>query len=315
MLTMHLPSKVQSSSSGGKVSASSGLATRSGALRGGMRLRGLPSLVSSSSSSSSSSHPSPSWVSARSRRGTLPATRASLFEGGEGEAQVPDAQGYVDGSAGAFTITKVSFGDIALYSGSLLLGYGFGAYFDFLPGTSLSAVMLIYGFPAALIGFALKYAQLEPVGCRSKPEAIPLRETKATDIQNQIREDVTRFRYGDEQHLDLALERIFTFGRFGGIPRRASPVLTGVREEVKDGEFVLVLEFNNKEGFKQSEWESRLEKIATFFGPGITAEMEEKEEGTNIFLITDGSGAGRGGGEKSEVLPPLMPGLPAREAK
>ena len=36
----------------------------------------------------------------------------------------------------------------------------------------------------------------------------------------QLREDVTRFRYGDEQHLDEALTRIFQFGRQKGIPRR-----------------------------------------------------------------------------------------------
>jgi len=245
------------------------------------------------------------------------ATVRAFFESEEGEAQIPDAQGYIDGSAGdgVFDLSKISFGDIALYTGTLLLAYGFGAYFDFLPGTSASAVMLIYGFPASLIGFALKYAQLLPVGCRSKPEAIPLRKTKATDIQNQIREDVTRFRYGDEQHLDLALERIFTFGRFGGIPRRASPLLTGVREEVRDGEFVLVLEFENKPKFEHSEFESRIDKIQTFFGPGIIAECEPTAQGSNVFLISDGSGEGRGGGEGDrEILPPLMPGLPARKS-
>jgi hypothetical protein len=243
-------------------------------------------------------------------------TTRAFFESEGGDAQIPDAQGYIDGSGGdgVFDLSKISFGDIALYTGTLLLGYGFGAYFDFLPGTSASAVMLIYGFPASLIGFALKYAQLLPVGCRSKPEAIPLRKTKATDIQNQIREDVTRFRYGDEQHLDLALERIFTFGRFGGIPRRSSPLLTGVREEVRDGEFVLVLEFENKPKFEHSEFESRMEKVQTFFGPGIIAECEPTDQGSNVFLISDGSGEGRGGGEQKEILPPLMPGLPARES-
>ena len=31
---------------------------------------------------------------------------------------------------------------------------------------------------------------------------------------------MTRYRYGDEQHLDEALTRIFQFGRQQGIPRR-----------------------------------------------------------------------------------------------
>lgn len=33
----------------------------------------------------------------------------------------------------------------------------------------------------------------------------------------------------------------------------------------------------------------------------------------DVALVCDGSGAGRGGGEKKDVLPPLMPGLPARQ--
>ena len=37
-----------------------------------------------------------------------------------------------------------------------LCSYGFGAYFTILPGTDFSAIMLTYGFPLALIGFALK---------------------------------------------------------------------------------------------------------------------------------------------------------------
>jgi len=244
-------------------------------------------------------------------------TKASPLDGlfgSEDQENLTDAEGYVDGSLGGFTITKVSFGSIALYTGSALLAYGFGAYFDFLPGTDFSAVMLIYGFPASLIGFALKYAQLDPVACRSKPEAIALRDTKATDIQNQIREDVTRYRYGDEQHLDFALERILKMGRYGGVPRKFIPTLFAIREEVRDGEYALTLEFEHKDGFPGSDWDKFLEKATSFFGPGIQdVELKVTDRGAELILISDGSGSGITGAEKGDVLPPLMPGLAPRE--
>lgn len=72
-------------------------------------------------------------------------------------------------------------------------------------------------------------------------------ETEISSLSNisflcplQLREDVTRYRYGDEQHLDEALNRIFQLGRPTGIPRKLCPVLAGVREEVVDGNYALV---------------------------------------------------------------------------
>jgi hypothetical protein len=46
---------------------------------------------------------------------------------------------------------------------------------------------------------------------------------------------------------------------------------------------------------------------------GIVAKIVPTEQGVDVQLISDGSGAGRGGGEKKDVLPPLMPGLKARQ--
>lgn len=57
----------------------------------------------------------------------------------------------------------------------------------------------------------------------------------------------------------------------------------------------------------------RQEKIQTFFGPGIIAQLTPTEQGEDVALVCDGSGAGRGGGEKKDVLPPLMPGMKPRQ--
>jgi hypothetical protein len=101
---------------------------------------------------------------------------------------------------------------------------------------------------------------------RTTRAALALRGAQMTDIQKQIREDVTRYRYGDEQHLEEALDKIFRFGRQSGVPRKMAPKLTGLREEAEEGRYTLVLEFESKLEF--SQWEERLAKIESFFGPG-----------------------------------------------
>eukprot|EP00192_Tetraselmis_astigmatica_P020845 CAMPEP_0117673768 /NCGR_PEP_ID=MMETSP0804-20121206/14658_1 /TAXON_ID=1074897 /ORGANISM="Tetraselmis astigmatica, Strain CCMP880" /LENGTH=288 /DNA_ID=CAMNT_0005482547 /DNA_START=64 /DNA_END=930 /DNA_ORIENTATION=+ len=210
-----------------------------------------------------------------------------------------------------FDLSKISFGSIALPIGLTLLVYGFGAYISLLPGGDVSALLLIYGFPISLIGFALKYAELKPVDCKTTPEALALRATQMTDIQEQVRNDTTRYRYGDEKHLDEALARVFKYGRPDGLPRRQAPTLVGLREEVVDGSYCLVMEFQSPK-LNNEEWEKFLPKFQTFFGPGIIATLAATKGGMDVSLISDGSGEGRGGSQKRDVLPPLMPGLRAR---
>eukprot|EP01025_Chloroclados_australasicus_P064488 TRINITY_DN8625_c0_g1_i2.p2 TRINITY_DN8625_c0_g1~~TRINITY_DN8625_c0_g1_i2.p2 ORF type:complete len:282 (+),score=20.04 TRINITY_DN8625_c0_g1_i2:33-848(+) len=211
-----------------------------------------------------------------------------------------------------FSLAKISFGSILAPVGVTLLVYGFASYIEILPGSSASSLLLIYGFIGALLGFALKYAELKPVECKTTQQAFDLRSTQMTDIQKQVREDCTRFRYGDEKHLEEALERIFRFNKPGGVPRRLSPTLTALREEVVDGNYALVMIFESE--LKDTDWTDRVSKFASFFGPGITAQFQSTGENeVEISLICDGSGKGRSGKEEGEVLPPLMPGLPARQ--
>ncbi|KAL3630331.1 hypothetical protein CASFOL_023315 [Castilleja foliolosa] len=182
-----------------------------------------------------------------------------------------------------FSLAKVSFGVIGLGLGVTLLSYGFGAYFNILPGSEWSAIMLTYGFPLAIIGMALKYAELKPVPCLTYSDAEALREKCATPILKQVRNDVTRYRYGDEQHLEEALKRIFQYGQGGGIPRRSAPILQNIREEVtENGEYSLVLVFEAR-ALELSDFEKRKAKFTSFFGPGITAEIVGGEK--NLYEV------------------------------
>lgn len=217
--------------------------------------------------------------------------------------------------ASGFRIEQISFGKILSPIGISLMVYGFGAFFGLLPGGDVSSIMLIYGFPISLLGFALAYAQLKPVPCKTTKAAFELRESQMTDIQKQLREDVTRYRYGDEQHLDESLTKIFMFNRAKGIARRLTPILVGVREEVKEDMYTLVLEFQIRKEMTLEMWTDRQDKIQNFFGPGVQADIQKTDQGVDVYLKSDGSGAGRGGKAQQDVMPPLMPGLKARQNK
>ncbi len=62
--------------------------------------------------------------------------------------------------------------------------------------------------------------------CRTTQAAFDARASQMTDIQEQIRQDTTRYRYGDEQHLDEALDKIFRFNKVGvdGLTEQGSQV-------------------------------------------------------------------------------------------
>ncbi|CAL9084215.1 unnamed protein product [Musa textilis] len=139
---------------------------------------------------------------------------------------------------------------------------------------NLINVMKVKFLLDGLTGF---FSKLKPVPCITYSNAEVLRERCATPILKQVRSDVTRYRYGDEQHLDEALKRIFQYGQGGGIPRRSAPTLQTIHEEVtEDGKYCLVLGFEAK-ALKLSDFEQRQAKFTSFFGPGIIAEIGKGE--------------------------------------
>jgi hypothetical protein len=110
---------------------------------------------------------------------------------------------------------------------------------------------------------------------------LALREQQATPTQNQVRSDVTRYRYGQEAHLDEVLERL------GLSPTdEQRPELVAVREASIDGAYALVLEFDSP-FIALSTWLEKQDKIEKFFGPNIRAEMTEpQEKKVELALIT-----------------------------
>jgi hypothetical protein len=139
---------------------------------------------------------------------------------------------------------------------------------------TLNLAGFFYGIPLLLGGLALKAAELKPIPF-SQPTSdaiLKLREKLATPTQNQIRKDVTRYRYGQEAHLDDALERL------GLSPTdEERPVLVSIKESAIADHYALSLTF--KSPFISLEiWQEKQEKIEKFFGPDIRVDLEQTDE-------------------------------------
>jgi hypothetical protein len=166
-------------------------------------------------------------------------------------------------------LRQISLGSVGLVVGGVLSIVGFTAYF--LDNATLNLVGFFYGIPLLLGGLALKAAELKPVPF-SQPTSdavLSLREQQATSTQNQIRKDVTRYRYGQEAHLDSSLKYL------GLDPSdEERPVLQSIREEAIDGSYALVLEFESPL-IKFEDWQKKRDKIERFFGPGLRVELHQ----------------------------------------
>ncbi|WP_373541197.1 DUF2854 domain-containing protein [Chamaesiphon sp.] len=167
--------------------------------------------------------------------------------------------------------------------GGLLALIGFFAYA--IDDPTFNLIGFFYGIPLFLGGLALKSAELEPVPFIkvTQPNLVKLREAQATPTLNQIRKDVTRYRYGQEAHLDVALEKL------GLAPSDDDrPVLTGLEESEIGGAYALTLGFYSP-FMTLDVWQEKHEKITKFFGPGIkvTIEPDDEEEEIKVTLIVD----------------------------
>lgn len=167
---------------------------------------------------------------------------------------------------------KIPLSWVLLVVGFGLTVTGFWAYAD--GNSTLNLVGFFYGIPVLLGGAALKAAELKPVPYKVETtgKILELRKSQATATQNQVRNDVTRFRYGQEAHLDEALAKL------GLSPTdEERPVLHSLVEGDRDGRYKLVLSFASPY-IEFATWQEKREKLERFFGPNITAEVSHGEE-------------------------------------
>ncbi|HSM81922.1 MAG TPA: DUF2854 domain-containing protein [Nodosilinea sp.] len=182
---------------------------------------------------------------------------------------------------GRIKLGRINLSLVLLLVGGVLTIIGFIAYFQ--ENSTLNLVGFFYGIPVLLGGLALRAAELEPAPYTqpTPPEVLKLREQQATPTQNQVRQDVTRYRYGQEAHLDVALQKL------GLSPSgQECPELSGLHEVEVEGSYALVLEFDSAM-VPFTTWVEKKEKIEKFFGPSVRADLSQPtEDRVNLALVT-----------------------------
>eukprot|EP00467_Chlorarachnion_reptans_P020256 CAMPEP_0114514806 /NCGR_PEP_ID=MMETSP0109-20121206/16363_1 /TAXON_ID=29199 /ORGANISM="Chlorarachnion reptans, Strain CCCM449" /LENGTH=363 /DNA_ID=CAMNT_0001694897 /DNA_START=408 /DNA_END=1499 /DNA_ORIENTATION=- len=207
------------------------------------------------------------------------------------------AGGFNTAGEAPFEIRGFSLGNAILGIGSLILAASFSTFFKG-DASGGSGIGFVYGVPIMLIGFALKYAELEPVPLISDMEASSIFEAKASENLKKMKNDVTRHRYGDEAHMDTALKALGLW-----VPGKAPPELIRIKEQAQAGEMAMTLYFDAK-GTPLEMWTDPLMKLRLekFFGPGISAAVEPMDsEDKEIITVTFRSGATEGQEVKNEV--------------
>jgi hypothetical protein len=171
-------------------------------------------------------------------------------------------------------LRKISLGTLGLTIGGILTIIGFVAYAD--NNATLNLVGFFYGIPLLLGGLALKANELKPVPFTqtTSPSALRLRQQQATDTQNKIRKDITRYCYGQDAHLDSTLSFL------GLSPTdQERPIVTGLREIEVNGNYALILEFDSPL-IPIDVWQKKQEKMTNYFGPGLEIQIIQPSENT-----------------------------------
>lgn len=169
-------------------------------------------------------------------------------------------------------LRKISLASLGLSIGGVMTIAGAIAYFT--ENVTVNLIGFSYGIPILLGGLAFKITELKPVPITqpTTPEVEALRKSQATAIQKQVLQDVTRYWYGQDAHMDFSLQKL------GLSPmKEQEPKLKGIHEANIEGHYGLVLDFDSPH-IPLETWQSKQSKMETFFGPDIRVTLTPLQE-------------------------------------
>ncbi|MBW4634395.1 MAG: DUF2854 domain-containing protein [Iphinoe sp. HA4291-MV1] len=179
-------------------------------------------------------------------------------------------------------LRQISLATLGISIGGVLTIIGLAAYAA--DNATFNLVGFFYGIPLLLGGLALKYNELKPVPFSqpTTPQVLTLRKQQATPTQNQVRQDITRYRYGQDAHFDKALSFLGLGSTDDDIP-----VIRGLRETEINGTYALILEFDSP-SVPIDVWQQKQEKMTSFFGPGVEVKVTKaSSDGIELMLIAN----------------------------
>jgi len=231
--------------------------------------------------------------SLRTRKSAALALRAQSYNDG------PREEGLSPLSGGGFSskgeppkwaqIRGFSLANFTLFAGLFITFYSFYQYFT--NQNSLTSLGFVYGLPIALGGFALKYAEILPVEVDTNEKGDAIFEAKANEILQKVKSDVTRHRYGDEAHLEIALEKLGLVVEGKGFPQ-----MLKITQREEQGELAFTMTFQSKDTpFKTWADPARIRKYETFFGGNLNAEVIKVSKEDRIVAIKLTTGEARRG--------------------
>lgn len=174
-----------------------------------------------------------------------------------------------------FELRGFSLPLVVFSAGFILTASSFAGFFlnDGGSDGAVSSLGFVYGIPVFLIGLSLWYAEIQPAELITSPAGDAAWEKYSTKTFNEIKQDVTRHRYGDDAHLDSTLESLGL-----KLPQKKFPKLQTITQEAaRDGtQLAFTLTFQSAETpFKVWNDPERVRRYSKFFGPNVFAEVEK----------------------------------------
>lgn len=190
-------------------------------------------------------------------------------------------------------------GTLVTLTGAALTVIGSLAYVSDHPNLSLPTIF--YGIPILLGGLALKSSELPPPARLTPPAQFKeLRNAPESEPLRKLLADVDRWRYGQKVHLESSLEALKLWDE------QDPPQLLSVEELGLPEGYGLRLTFASG-AVPFARWQSCLERLGRFFGPGLQAELVQRSEDQFSLTLRPAHAVS----SDAQIAPSPSPSLPS----